>query len=440
MRHSTAQLRKSWYILFFQLPWLPERRMAKDGAAVVARALVGGSHRRGVWPPEELDAYRAAFARPGRAKAAIDWYRAAFRRRSGRGARTAVAARRRADADPLGCRGPLPRARARLAGGLAPRAGGRQRSGGGVHRGRRPLRPERGARSRERGAPPLARAAVGGSRARAATAAWVTGAPAPEPRTEVAAAPLGTRIVVVGGFLANGGNSRRVDAYDPRATRGRACPDLPVSVDHAAAASWRGRLVVVGGYGADREPLRAAFLYDGRRWRRLPAPPEERAAAAAAATRTAASWVVGGRTRSGLATRALSLDLRTLRWRAVPGPRPREHLAATALGGRVFAIGGRLAGYDTNLATVEAYDPRTNRWSRLPTYPTRGAARARPRSRGGSCRSAASPPRDESTVWALRPGARSWTALPDLPTPRHGLGVVAFGGRVWVIGGARSRA
>ena len=29
---------------------------------------------------EELDAYRAAFARPGRSKAAIDWYRAAFRR------------------------------------------------------------------------------------------------------------------------------------------------------------------------------------------------------------------------------------------------------------------------------------------------------------------------------------------------------------------------
>ena len=43
MRHLRAQLRKSWYILFFQLPWFPERRMAADGAAVVARALVGGS-------------------------------------------------------------------------------------------------------------------------------------------------------------------------------------------------------------------------------------------------------------------------------------------------------------------------------------------------------------------------------------------------------------
>jgi pimeloyl-ACP methyl ester carboxylesterase len=79
MRHSREQRKKSRYIFFFQLPWLPERRMAADGAAVVARALVGGSHRKDAWPEEELEAYRAAFARPGRAKAAIDWYRAAFR-------------------------------------------------------------------------------------------------------------------------------------------------------------------------------------------------------------------------------------------------------------------------------------------------------------------------------------------------------------------------
>jgi pimeloyl-ACP methyl ester carboxylesterase len=80
MRRSWTQLRKSWYILFFQIPWLPERRMAADGAAVVARALVGGSYRREAWPQVEIDAYRAAFARPGRAKAAIDWYRAGFRK------------------------------------------------------------------------------------------------------------------------------------------------------------------------------------------------------------------------------------------------------------------------------------------------------------------------------------------------------------------------
>jgi N-acetylneuraminic acid mutarotase len=269
----------------------------------------------------------------------------------------------------------------------------------------------------------------------AASAAWIAGTPLSEPRTEVAAAPLGGRIVAVGGFLASGANSRRVDAFDPATDSWTRLRDVPVSVDHAAAASWRGRLVVVGGYGADRQPLRAAYSYDGTRWRRLPPPPEERAAAAAAATADGRVWVVGGRTRSGLASSALVLDLTTLRWRVVRGPRPREHLAATALRGRVYAVGGRLAGYDTNLATVQAYDPRTNRWSSLPDLPDpRGGTGAtaiagRIVSVGGE-----SPAGTNRTVWSLVPGGR-WVQLPDLPTPRHGLGVVALRGRVWVVAG-----
>ena len=265
--------------------------------------------------------------------------------------------------------------------------------------------------------------------------AWLTASPLPLPRTEVAAAPLHGRIVVVGGFLANGGNSRRVDAYDPRSDSWSRLPDLPRSVDHAAAASWRGRVVVVGGYDAARRPLRAAFLYDGRRWRALRPPPEERAAAAAAATADGRVWVLGGRTRDGLATRMLSLDLRTLRWTTFPGPRPREHLAATALGGRVYAIGGRLAGYDTNLGTVEEYDPRTRTWRRLPDLPD-------PRGGTGAAAIAGlivsiggeSPSGTHASVWALRPGGQ-WSRLPDLPTPRHGVGVVALAGRVWAVAG-----
>lgn len=268
-----------------------------------------------------------------------------------------------------------------------------------------------------------------------AVVGWLTATPLPVPRTEVAAAPLDGQIVVVGGLLPTGGNSRRVDAYDARADAWSRLPDLPVSVDHAAAASWRGRVVVVGGYDAGRRPLRAAFLFDGRRWRALPRPPEERAAAAAAATRDGRVWVVGGRTRGGLAGRMLVLDLRTLRWSTTTGPRPREHLAAAALAGRVYAIGGRLAGYDTNLATVEEYDPRARAWQAQPGLPDprggTGAAAIAGRivSIGGE-----SPGGTQASVWALRPGGR-WSRLPDLPTPRHGVGVVALGGRVWAVAG-----
>ena len=110
-----------------------------------------------------------------------------------------------------------------------------------------------------------------------ATAAWSSGAPLPEPRTEVSAAPLRGEIVVVGGFRSDRSNTGRADAYSPARDTWRRLPDLPVAVDHAAAASYAGRVYVVGGYGADRRPLRTAFAFDGVRWRRLPAPPEPRA-------------------------------------------------------------------------------------------------------------------------------------------------------------------
>ena len=265
----------------------------------------------------------------------------------------------------------------------------------------------------------------------------MSGSSLPEPRTEVAAATLGGRIVVAGGFLASGANSRRVDAYDPRGDAWERLPDLPVSVDHAAAASWRGRVVVVGGYGPDRAPLRAAFLYDGSRWRTCLGRRRSAAAAAAAATADGRVWVVGGRTRSGLARTALSLDLRTLRWRTVRGPRPREHLAATALGGRVYALGGRLAGYDTNLGVVEAYDPARNRWSRMPrSARPAGRHRGDRRRRPGGLRRRRVARRHEPHRLVARAVRRGrWERLPDLPTPRHGLGVVALGGRVWAIAG-----
>src|SRR5262245_41741794 len=257
-----------------------------------------------------------------------------------------------------------------------------------------------------------------------------------EPRTEVAAAALRGEIVVVGGFAASGSNTSRVDAYSPSRDTWRRLPDLPVSVDHAAAASVGGKVYVVGGYGADRRPLRAAFSFDGRAWRRLPSPPEPRAAAAAAATSAGKVYGVGRRTHSGLPGTTLVFDVRTRRWSKLAGTTPREHLAAAALGGRVYAVAGRRAGYDTNLSVVEVLDPASRRWRALPPVPsTRGGTAAaaiagRIVSVGGE-----EPAGAIADVWAYDVRARRWSRLPDLPTPRHGLGAVALGGRVWTVAG-----
>ena len=258
---------------------------------------------------------------------------------------------------------------------------------------------------------------------------WKRGAPLPLPRSEVAATTLGRELVVVGGFLADGRSSARVDAYSPARDHWRRLPELPVAVNHAMAASDGRRLYVVGGYGA---PTRAFVLERGR-WRRLPDLPGARAAAGAAIVgRTL--YVVGGVGQDGLARDALAFDRVRRRWSRIPGPKPREHLGVTSLGGRVYALAGREAG--TNFDAFQAYRPAKRRWVTLPRVPeTRGGTDAA--SVGSVIVSAGSESSagTSAAVYGYDTFARRWSRLPDLPTARHGLGVVALAGRVYAVGG-----
>jgi N-acetylneuraminic acid mutarotase len=262
-----------------------------------------------------------------------------------------------------------------------------------------------------------------------AAAGWKQGAPLPLPRTEVTGARLGSEIVVVGGYLADGRSSSRVDAYSPSRNRWRKLPDLPVAVNHAMAASYGGRLYVVGGYGGE---VRASVFARGR-WRALPNLPAPRAAAGAAIVQ-GKLYVVGGVAADGLARKMLVLDLKTLKWSSLSGPTPREHLAVTARKGVIYALAGREAG--TNFDYFEAYAPARRHWTRLPRVPERrggtGAAVVGDRivSLGGE-----EPRGTIRSVYAYNVRSRSWRRLADMRTPRHGLAVVAFGRRVYAIAG-----
>ncbi len=74
---SPRQMARSWYVFFFQLPGLPERFLARDGFANLARAVRSG--RRGTCTDEDLAVYREAWAQPGALTAMVNWYRAALR-------------------------------------------------------------------------------------------------------------------------------------------------------------------------------------------------------------------------------------------------------------------------------------------------------------------------------------------------------------------------
>lgn len=78
-RSSAAQRRKSWYVLAFQLPWLPEALAARHEFRALVRALTSSS-RPGTFSETDLAEYRAAWARPGALRSMLHWYRAVVRR------------------------------------------------------------------------------------------------------------------------------------------------------------------------------------------------------------------------------------------------------------------------------------------------------------------------------------------------------------------------
>jgi pimeloyl-ACP methyl ester carboxylesterase len=84
LTRSRAQLRKSWYVFFFQLPVLPERFVAEH----MPGTLVAGSYRRSAWNREVLAPYAEAFATPEDAHGPVNWYRGAFRDALSRSAAT----------------------------------------------------------------------------------------------------------------------------------------------------------------------------------------------------------------------------------------------------------------------------------------------------------------------------------------------------------------
>lgn len=73
------QLKKSWYIFFFQLPWLPERMMAGQGARGIKGAFYNMAVDKSRFGREVLQTYANAALRPGAITAMVNYYRALLR-------------------------------------------------------------------------------------------------------------------------------------------------------------------------------------------------------------------------------------------------------------------------------------------------------------------------------------------------------------------------
>ena len=292
---------------------------------------------------------------------------------------------------------------------------------------------------------------------------WTMLAPLPQAMTEIVGAVAVGKLIVIGG-LDRGHALGTVQHYDEAADRWIVKKPMPVPAHHIMVAALGARIFVFGGFvpsGQDDGwmPIDRAWEYDplGDTWKPL-APMPTRRGAGAAVEMGGRIYVVGGSTlpphHGGPITEATVLpsvgtleeyDPASGAWRTLQGmPTPRNHFTAAALDGKLYVIGGRIGDVNvtrsSNTDVVEAYDPAADVWTlraRMPTARsgTAGGAHA------GKIYVVGGEYQNDEVMMAFRaveaytPASDSWSVMPRMLSPHHGLAGAVLGTRLHAIGG-----
>ncbi|MFN0162242.1 MAG: Kelch repeat-containing protein [Burkholderiales bacterium] len=224
---------------------------------------------------------------------------------------------------------------------------------------------------------------------------WRSLAPFPEPTWELEGVEWEGRLLLIGGltnaWAAKGGwqPNRLVYEYQPASDHWARRASIPLPQHHLALAECDGLIYGFGGYrkpaaGPDAwEPVADSWRYDPRadRWDIIAPLPGPRGAAAACAL-NGRIYVAGGSVackRSGEATPrpdaphaslgdVLAYDPKRDRYEAVaPLLTARNHHLLESVGGRIYALGGRVGSSNAFTLTnridlVEEYNPADDTW------------------------------------------------------------------------------
>jgi len=277
-----------------------------------------------------------------------------------------------------------------------------------------------------------------------------TGAIMPSPRSEMAAAAIGSKIYVVGGSPGTLDtvevydvdsdswiSSEELDEDDPAAIDSVA--PLPLAVNHAAAASYDGRLYVIGGYLEGRTPSEKLFIYDPTTdaWTEGANMPTPRAALTANFIDGKLHAAGGTNNEANALGTFERYDPSTNTWEELPSmPTARQHTSSAVVDGKLYVAGGRHSGPSTNVDAFEVYDPASQTWTELEPMPSeRGGLAAASIGNylyvfGGESSDTVF---DNNERYDTSAGV--WTSQLLLPTARHGLVAVAIEGEIYLIGG-----
>jgi len=78
LRSDPRQMLRSWYMGFFQIPWLPEFLLASNRHWLLRRVLLRTS-RAGAFSRSQLQRYELAWSQTGALTGMLNWYRAGLR-------------------------------------------------------------------------------------------------------------------------------------------------------------------------------------------------------------------------------------------------------------------------------------------------------------------------------------------------------------------------
>ena len=248
-----------------------------------------------------------------------------------------------------------------------------------------------------------------------ATGHWVKGtkfAPLSEPAEEYWSATANGKFYLFGGSPVRTGDKAvlpgRVIEYDPATDKFNSKKQMPRPSEHMTLAEAGGKIYLFGGLSTEHpgETTPGNFYLKD-------------------------SW---------------QYDPANDSWKAVaPMPEPRQAGAAVEVNGKIYVIGGRVGAAFISIASdislVEIYNPATDTWeppgARMPTARSAVASavyNAKIYVAGGEWQ-------DPVVQTAFRvfevydPATNTWSVLPPMATPRHGVAGAVIGNRFYAVSG-----
>jgi len=300
---------------------------------------------------------------------------------------------------------------------------------------------------------------------------WSKAAPFPQPEEELYGVAANGKMYVYGGYGA-GKPVGMLWEYDPATDKWTKKQTVPVPVHHSALVEYHGKIYMFGGFtlnvdpnipGNGWQPVDNVWEYDPLvdTWKALAPMPGKRGAAVAVEV-GGQIYVIGGAIpepgtkeiaiRTSRAARSVgtneAYDPETNKWSThSPMPTARNHTFAGAVDGKIYVIGGRISSpfmsVASNLDVVEEYDPMTDTWDGS------GARAPMPTARSGGgwatyngkIYAAGGEVQTRQLLGAFRaleaydPATNSWSILPSLPIPRHGVATAVVNGKIHFVSG-----